>query len=376
MYPPANYTSNSATPRRRISTSGSWSAGLEDKDSNSFDVIRLILASLVLLEHSFFLLENSTASDPLSRLTGGQFNCGNFAVCLFFAISGFLVTRSYVLTANPGRYLAKRLARIVPGFLMASLLGYAVLGYFTADDPQTFFGNQSWLPLIAQILSLHQVTMNGVLQGNAVPLVHGTLWTIKYEFDCYLLVAIFGAIGLLVPRRAWIAYLTVFAGLGAAQAGFFRLPVIDHGFVALLISSPEQWPFLFLFFFTGSALYVYRAHVPKSPLVCFAAAGVVLVTAVTGRMYWAFLVCGTYAVCYLALSTGVNLRLFGRRVDLSYGTYLYGWPVAQLLLYVTGQQFTPWLLFAASLPLTFLVAFLSWWLVEYPALRLVRRGHA
>ena len=103
--------------------SGRWSAGLAGKDENSFDAIRLFLATLVVFEHSFFLIENRYDSEPFYLLTNGQFNSGAIAVCMFFAISGFLVTRSWLLTGDVRRYLFKRIARIVPGLLDAGSRG-------------------------------------------------------------------------------------------------------------------------------------------------------------------------------------------------------------------------------------------------------------
>jgi peptidoglycan/LPS O-acetylase OafA/YrhL len=353
-------------------TASSWSARLDDKDKNSFDAIRLGLASLVVFEHSFFLIFNSFEAEPLSRLTGGQFNAGNFAVCMFFAISGFLVTRSYVLTADLWRYLAKRVARIAPGFLVASVIGYVILAPLTADDIGRYFAGQNWLAVTLRTLALHQVSVTGILNGNAVDLIHGTLWTIKYEFDCYLAVALLGSLGLLTPRRALLPYLVIVGALALAQAGLFRLPRVDNGPLSLLISDPVQWPFLFLFFFVGSAFYIYRREVPKSAVLCGLAAALMVVSAVTGGLYWAVLLGGTYLVMYLALSSAVELRLFGRRVDLSYGVYLYGWPVAQVLLYVAHQKLTPWALFPLTLVITYIVAFLSWRLVEYPSLRAIK----
>ena len=195
-----------------------WSARLGRKDENSFDVLRLVLAGLVLFEHSFFLTSNSYDGEPLFRLTGGQFNSGSFAVCLFFAISGFLVTRSYVLTAGLGRYLAKRIARIFPGFLVATAIG-CLLGWLVADHPQLYFFQQKWPLLALEAVTLHQIVLSGILSANPVHLIHGTLWTIQYEFDCYVLVALLGWLGLLTPRRAWMPYLAIFAGAGLGPGG-------------------------------------------------------------------------------------------------------------------------------------------------------------
>jgi peptidoglycan/LPS O-acetylase OafA/YrhL len=55
--------------------------------------------------------------------------------------------------------------------------------------------------------------------------------------------------------------------------------------------------------------------------------------------------------------------------DLSYGLYIYGWPVEQTVLYLRPDA--SWLeLFLLAYPATAAVAFLSWHLVEKRALRL------
>ncbi len=349
-----------------------WSARLDDKDDNAFDAIRLLLAILVLFEHSFFLIENGYTQEPLFHLTGGQINSGAFAVYMFFAISGFLVTRSYVMTGGLLRYLAKRLARIAPGFLVASALALTVLAPLTALSVAGFFVSQNWLRMLALVLTLHQANPDGILTGNPVQLIHGTLWTIKYEFDCYLLVALLGLLGMLAPRRAWIAYGAILGALCASRAGLFGFPDINYGPVARLISDPVQWPFLFPYFFVGSALYVFRAYIPKSAPLAIAALVLLAVSALTGGFYWLLLTAGVYALTYLALSVSADLKLFGRRIDLSYGVYLYGWPVAQLVLFFDPSRPGPYMLFVLTLPLTLLAAAASWYLVEYPSLRLVK----
>jgi peptidoglycan/LPS O-acetylase OafA/YrhL len=57
---------------------------------------------------------------------------------------------------------------------------------------------------------------------------------------------------------------------------------------------------------------------------------------------------------------------------LSYGTYLYGWPVQQAL-HATVPAVGPLALLAPSLALTLAVAALSWFAVEKPALALKAR---
>lgn len=82
---------------------------------------------------------------------------------------------------------------------------------------------------------------------------------------------------------------------------------------------------------------------------------------------------GTYLLFYIAFLPEIRLQDFGRKTDLSYGIYLYGWPVQQLLLKYFPNAFSPLTLFAAALPLTCACAYASWHLVEKPFLKLKPR---
>ena len=356
--------------------SAGWSARLAGKNENCFDAIRLLLATLVVFHHSFFLVQRQFDSEPLYLLTRGQTDAGALAVFMFFAISGFLVTRSWFLTGNLQQFLTKRLARIVPGFLVASFVASVVLAPLTARNVFSFFSDQNWPVVIVQALALQEVTVSGILDGYAVQLIHGTLWTVRIEFDCYLVVALLGVLGLLAPRRAWVVYLSLLLFGAAARAGWITLPVVDRGLAALLGSTPEQWQPLFPFFIAGSAFYIYREHVPKSARLFLLSLLILIASAVTGGMYWALLLCGTYVLIYSALSSSLEMTLFGRRIDLSYGVYLYGWPVAQLLIYFSHQSLRPVPLFVVTTAATAAVAYASWRFVEEPSLSLARRRNA
>jgi peptidoglycan/LPS O-acetylase OafA/YrhL len=162
------------------------------------------------------------------------------------------------------------------------------------------------------------------------------------------------------------------AALIAGRFGWIHLPTFDHGIQALLISSPDQWPYLFPFFVAGSAFYVYRDYVPKLLPLCLLAILLIAMGSIGGGLYWALLLGATYLVLYLALSASVKMELFGRRVDLSYGVYLYGWPAGQVIFYFTAQRIGPYPLFFLTMAITLMLAYASWRFVERPALRLLR----
>jgi len=83
-----------------------------------------------------------------------------------------------------------------------------------------------------------------------------------------------------------------------------------------------------------------------------------------------FPIFGGYLTIYLALDRRLPMVRATRFGDLSYGLYIYGWPIAAMVMYVTGGRATWWQVFAATLPLAALTASLSWRFVEEPFLRL------
>ena len=89
----------------------SWDDRLDGE--NGFDLARLIFATLVVFEHSFYLPYNNYGAEPLYILSGGQTDFGTLAVNGFFAISGFLITRSCLLTDNAARYFKKRRKKLL-----------------------------------------------------------------------------------------------------------------------------------------------------------------------------------------------------------------------------------------------------------------------
>lgn len=341
-------------------------------NKNAFDVIRLMLAILVVLEHSFFVVENSFRNDPLYIYSGGQTNFGQFAVLMFFSISGYLVTQSFVRSGSFTEFMIRRIGRIVPGFLVASLVGLLVVGPVGSASGIDYFKAQNWIVLSANMLALKQANPAGVFPDLPLHLVHGTLWSIRYEFDCYILIGLLGTAGIFRTERVAAAYCGFAIVLATAALLQSSIPVVEYGPMALLISSPHQWPLLFSFFFSGSALWVFRKQLPLSIGRGVLAAACVVASLKTGGAILILLFAGSYAILAAAVCLSGEVRLGGARVDLSYGVYLYGWPVQQLWLHVLGPHTSPWLIFGLALPPTIVAAIVSWYGIERPGIALIR----
>jgi peptidoglycan/LPS O-acetylase OafA/YrhL len=333
---------------------------------NNFDALRLAAAVTVVLTHAFLIGEGSLDRDPLMMLTGGQCTIGVAGVFVFFTISGYLVTASFEATGSTVRFLLKRALRIYPGLafclvLLAFVLGpletrLGTLAYVADPDSWGYVGAN--LLMYVDWNGLPGVRFTGFDAG---AVVNGPLWSLPCEVLMYLMVVLLGVFGLLRLR--------VTAALVAAGLVGIAYDTASSGW---LVGS-ALW--MLSFFAAGMALYQLRMHPIFAPrYAALALAGLVLGGALR-QFIPVFAVCGSYLVGYLAFA-GRRVIPAARFGDLSYGLYIYGWPVEQAVTRALGGAAPWWEVLALSLPAAAALAFCSWHLVEAPALRLKPRGAA
>ena len=331
---------------------------------NNFDALRLVAAACVMFSHAFLIAEGTEAHEPLILLTGRQSILGLAGVFVFFAISGFLVTQSFEASASPLRYLAKRALRIFPGLFAALVISAFVLGplvttlplaeYFRRPEIYGYVVGNTMLNL-----SIHELP-DVLFVDNPVGLeVNGSLWSLRYEFMMYLMVLVLGALRLLDLR--------------------VLLPLLALGLACLQFDSLEflgTWGWLLAFFAIGMVLYKLRhTRIFDGRVALLALAG--LVASVPLRQFiQLFPLFGGYLAIYLALERRLPLIPAARFGDLSYGLYIYGWPVEATVMHLSGGRAAWWQVFLLALPIALAVAWLSWHLVEEPLLRLKSRRAA
>jgi peptidoglycan/LPS O-acetylase OafA/YrhL len=135
-------------------------------------------------------------------------------------------------------------------------------------------------------------------------------------------------------------------------------------------------------FLCGTLLYLYRDKVPDSFWLAAASAilvGLSFVIPLDGRdREFGLTLTNVFApaLAYLMIWLGIHLPLYkvGSRNDYSYGIYIYGYPVTQLLA-VWGVYHWGVMGYTSSVVvLTVLFAVGSWWLIEKNALRLKKIG--
>lgn len=333
--------------------------------TNSLNLFRLILAALVLIAHAYY-----TAGYDWSPGFNGE-NLGGWAVIGFFVISGFLITRSRLRT-DAGAFLVHRIARIMPAFVICLLLTAAVFGpiaMLAAHGSLAGYATTAPTPLeyVWGNLFLH---IDHYAIGESLSTVpyantwNGSLWTLYFEFICYLIVWVLGAFA--VFRRSVL----LTAGLWALSIAVRIL--MATGTTGGLDSDFELLARLLPYFLGGSLVYLIIqrwSYVPLFGLIAAPIAAVLMVfVPVAGGPLAAPFLC--YALLYL--STLVRQPDWIARNDISYGFYIYAWPMQQLIFIFGGAQFGIVVYILITAVATTLLAVASWFLVERPVMRLAR----
>jgi peptidoglycan/LPS O-acetylase OafA/YrhL len=329
---------------------------------NRFGLMRLLLALAVVVSHAFSVASGQVLDEPLARLTG--FTLGEHAVNGFFAISGFLVTMSYERRGWRDYVLARSL-RIVPGLVAATLVVALLFGLaLTTLGAAGYLSDPKTARFIIATLTTFKsnIALPGVFATNPFTFPMGTVWTLKYEVICYGGVLALGLAGLLRQR-----HLLLGAALVLVIIIIGREMVAPHGPKG--IETALRLPLIFL---CGGLAWLWRAVLPVS-LAGAVLALVPMTLLLATPLAKPVLYLGTaYLVLALALAPQIAALTPEPKDDLSYGTYLYGWPVQQALVALFPAAGV-WVLLGPALALTLLIAAASWWIVEQPAMRLKRR---
>jgi peptidoglycan/LPS O-acetylase OafA/YrhL len=343
---------------------------------NAIGFLRLFFAAVVVLSHAYPI--GGFGLDPAEVWSEGRENLGNLAVAGFFVLSGFLITRSAERAPNVGRFIWHRFLRIFPAFwvcLVVTVLVFAPVAAWlergTLGPHVPFDANSSLRYVMFNAdLTMRQYGIGGLLANVPYPRAFdGSLWTLRFEFACYLAVAFLALVGVIRRRRAVVA---------AAAAALFVAYAIPLAFAHHL---PEPWAFdallhgnnrlaaeLVVYFFAGAVAYLYRDVLPLTRW-----AGVLALIAGVVALHWSIYSIVdpiAFSLATLWLAAELPLRDVDRRIDLSYGLYIYAFPLQQLA--AAAGLMSLGVLGFTVLPLVgaLALACVSWFVVERPSLAL------
>lgn len=327
-------------------------------------LMRLLAAAAVIYGHSYAICGIAGASDHIARQNWGYgLYSGSIAVQVFFLISGFLVTAAWLRRPDPSFFLASRVLRIVPAYLACLILSALVLGAALTTLPlgDYYASAETWRYIRRNLVLTTEMawTLPGVFTTNPLAnTINGSIWTLPVEARVYAWLAVFGLLGLL-DRRERLLY----AAAILAVALYARYP--------LPLMAMDEYLRLGGFFLAGSLFYRWRDLIP------FHGALIPLLAALSvfahGSDWFMPLYATGLAYTTFWFAYGPKFLLaFNRVGDYSYGVYLWGYPLQQLVAHWLPTP-TPTRITLLALPLALAAGIASWHCLEQPVLRLKSR---
>lgn len=332
---------------------------------NNFDFLRLVFALLVVVHHSF-PLSGASEQDWLFYATNGLLSFSYIGVRGFFVISGFLIFPSLMRSKNLVDYFNKRILRIYPGLFVVLAVTLFFCIFLYDGRTSSFFKIKevyTYIPVNLSLIKL-QNYIPGVFGSNPYPrAINGSLWTIVYEFTLYCTIALF-----IFFRKKSIMFqrslLTLFIFL------FFVIRIFQTQIETLHIGTLALHMFAHngIYFYVGAFLSTFDLQKIKYKLPVMLACLLIWILLLGNPnfellQYFLFpvivLFFGTYSTKYI--------NSIGEKIgDLSYGVYIYGFPIQQTLMHFFALSCLQ-LTFSAT-PIILIFAWFSWHFVEKKAL--------
>jgi peptidoglycan/LPS O-acetylase OafA/YrhL len=335
------------------------------RDANNLNALRLLAAFGVVTSHCALLRSGHESAEPLANLT--YFNLGDYALIVFFFISGLTVSASFARSHSLADFVLARVLRIWPAlFAVVLLTVFVVAPYFSTVPLHTFFNDPAWQAMLVKtfVLSGPVGTLPGLFDSNPLPsIVNGSPWTLRFEVICYAVLVL----GSLTATRLGASIKAIWIPVATIAAGLAMI-IKPAGDVATTLDHLLRFWFAFGL---GAMTYQFRAFIPHPTQVAglwVAVTGAIFIVSIgsAAECVAAILFVGA-ATLFVAGIPSVRLRRLTNRYDLSYGVYITAWPMTQILVAKSpGLSFATML--AVIMAMSLALAFVSWVYIEKPAM--------
>ena len=367
-----------------------------------FDLLRLALATLILLVHSSWIVGTSGVTTSIlnfifhinpetapglaqatmavkhAAMTGGNPNVHQLAgigrpitlsyLPMFFALSGFLVTASALRTRRLIPFLGLRVLRLLPALFVEVTLSAIILGaIFTQLPLSQYYASPMFWSYFLNIIGDIHFFLPEVFKNNNTDIVNSNLWTLPWELQCYIVMSIMIVTGI-VFRRNILAIMFIVATIALIYASFV------NGFQ--VVPAQVEGPTLVYYFVVGVLMFLWRDKVVFHEGLFVVSAGLCYILMMSAKTVFIYPILLTYITVFIGLFPFPRFSLI-KSGDYSYGIYLYGFPVTQALFagsLLTGISLQGNLTVFAPLAVLATAAFaaLSWHGIEKHCLKLKR----
>lgn len=289
----------------------------EINKNNCFHFIRLICCLIVIYEH-IVVLSN------LSLIT---LNIRGYAVDVFFILSGFWVTFSFLRSNNICDFYKKRIKKIFPQYLIVVFcFAFFLVTFSDLSFGEYYSSFTFWKYIIANSLTLNfiQPTLPGVFQSCGLNgAVNGSLWTIKVELGFYVILPLIIHI-LKKDFNKWFKFIFLICIYVLSE---LYIPLCKK--LALLSSIENQLPAYLCYFVSGIGIFVYWEQFNKFSSKLIIPIIIIFGISVYTKFVFLIPICLTFIVFWIAIKFSFLSKI--TKIDYSYSLYLVHFPIIQML---------------------------------------------
>ena len=336
---------------------------------NRFDILRLLAAWLVLYNHSFVLTASSEI-EWISRFLKFDTASG-LAVALFFTISGYLVYNSLESSRSSKEFLLKRILRIYPALIGVVLFTIFIVGPLSTDlSISNYFHDKQTFQYFKTISGINiKYELPGVFDNFPEKSVNGSLWSIAVELRCYILLFLLSLIPFSMRYKLLLAVIILSAII------FYRPLESAIDLSSKFVGVTYEFNKFGLMFFIGALFASYKSFISHKILNFIGLIfSFILLIILTEEISRTSMIIYNFIVPIIFLWIGLKFTFLPKIPDqigdISYGIYLYSFPIQQLLIYYSIGDNNVIIHIITSTFLTFIMAYISWKFIEFPSIKL------
>lgn len=342
--------------------------------TNNFDFLRILFASFVIITHSY-PLSGQEECDIFCQVFDGQQNLSYLGVRGFFAISGYLIFHSLMNSPSIQNYLWKRVLRIYPALIIA-LLFSTIIGYFAYSGVSNYWSNSStwtYLPknLASFFFSVYQTKIEGVFSSNRYgATINGSLWSISYELAAYIILIPFFFIR---NKKMFIVYSTLITSIILIiMATFFPNRGGNYNIFSYIFGLGHNLMMnVYSYFVVGcflAAIKIEKFSTSYRNILLISSSIILFVSLLLGFFRVVEHLFYPVIVILIGISSWYPVNQIGQKIgDLSYGFYIYSFPIQQMIEYLWKP--TPLHMIFISFLFVIPLAYLSWHYIEKPIMK-------
>lgn len=327
---------------------------LKTKKSKNLSFIKFLAALAVIISHAYPISQGKEFGDVLISFSKGHLGIGGVAVGVFFFSSGLLVSKSIEKSENLKQFLKKRCLKIFPPLIFTVILTVFLLGpiftNMTISDYFTDLATYKYL-LNAILIPIH--SLPGVFENNIYGnVINGALWTLPIEFICYIALMFCYKLGLLRKKILFTFPISLI---------FFYLLYYSN---IPIFSSISIYTLPIFIYYMGMLYYVFRDKIILNKLLA-----VFLIIVWSGFVYFGFAEIAMFLIFPYIFSVIVfNKKQCSEKLselgNLSYGIYLCGFPIQQIVVCLFGGKMDVYFNMAISVVLAVVLGFVIYRICE------------